>query len=45
MHPAGDGDRAPQIEAGGLDMEDVIRPIYEEASKAVGRKFEYPTKK
>jgi ribonuclease Z len=33
---------SPEIEAGRLDMDDVIRPIYEEASEALGRKFEYP---
>ena len=32
------------IEAGRLDVNDVIRPIYEEASEALGRKFEYPSK-
>jgi hypothetical protein len=35
---------SPEIEAGRLDMRDVLEPIYEEASKAIGRKFEYPTK-
>jgi ribonuclease Z len=35
---------SPEIEAGRLDVDDVIRPIYEEASKALGRKFEYPKK-
>jgi len=35
---------SPEIEAGRLDMSDVLKPIYERASKAVGRKFEYPTK-
>jgi ribonuclease Z len=35
---------SPEIEAGRLDVDDVIRPIYEEASEALGRKFEYPTK-
>jgi ribonuclease Z len=33
---------SPEIEAGRLNVDDVIRPIYEEASKALGRKFEYP---
>jgi len=40
-------DRVPysrEIEAGRLDMDDVIRPIYEEASEALGREFEYPKK-
>jgi ribonuclease Z len=35
---------SPEIEAGRLDMDDVIRPIYEEASEALGREFEYPKK-
>ncbi len=32
------------IEGGRLDMSDVLKPIYREASDAVGRKFEYPKK-
>jgi ribonuclease Z len=36
---------SPEIEAGRYDMDDVIRPLYEEASKALGRDFEYPEKK
>ena len=35
---------SPEIEAGRLDMSDVLKPIYQDASKAVGRKFEYPAK-
>jgi hypothetical protein len=35
---------SPEIEAGRLDVDDVIRPIYEEASEALGRKFEFPKK-
>lgn len=35
---------SPEIEDGRLDMSDVLEPIYEKASKAVGRKFEYPKK-
>ena len=35
---------SPEIEGGRLDMSDVLEPIYEKASKAVGRKFEYPKK-
>ncbi|MHC5024183.1 MAG: hypothetical protein ACYTGG_09780, partial [Planctomycetota bacterium] len=35
---------SPEIEAGRLDVHDVIRPIYEEAGEALGRKFEYPGK-
>ena len=35
---------SPEIEAGRLDVDDVIKPIYEEASKALGREFEYPKK-
>ena len=33
---------SPEIWAGRLDVDDVIKPIYEEAGKALGRKFEYP---
>lgn len=33
---------SPEIEAGRLDMRDVLEPIYEEASEATGKKFEYP---
>ena len=33
---------SPEIEAGRWNVDDVIRPIYEEASEALGRKFEYP---
>ena len=28
--------------AGYLDVDDVLRPIYEEASEVVGREFPYP---
>jgi len=35
---------SPEIEGGRLDVSDVLKPIYQEASEAVGRKFEYPTK-
>jgi ribonuclease Z len=35
---------SPEIEAGKLDMSDVLKPIYKEASEAVGREFKYPTK-
>jgi hypothetical protein len=35
---------SPEIEGGKLDMSDVLKPIYKEASEAVGREFEYPTK-
>ena len=31
-----------EIEAGRLDVDDVIRPIYEEASEALGKEFKYP---
>ena len=40
-------DRVPysaEIDAGRLDMSDVLKPIYKEASEALGRTFEYPTK-
>jgi ribonuclease Z len=30
------------IEGGRLDMSDVLKPIYQQESEAVGRKFEYP---
>ena len=33
---------SPEIWAGRLDVDDVIMPIYEEASEALGREFEYP---
>ena len=33
---------SPEIEAGRWNVDDVIRPIYEEASEAVGREFPYP---
>ncbi len=33
---------SPEIEAGRLDVDDVIRPIYEEASEALSKTFEYP---
>jgi ribonuclease Z len=33
---------SPEIEAGRWDVDDVIRPIYEEASEALGREFPYP---
>jgi len=32
------------IVGGKMNMDDVLRPIYEEASKAVGREFKYPEK-
>ena len=35
---------SPEIEAGRWNVDDVIRPIYEEAGEALGRKFEYPEK-
>jgi ribonuclease Z len=33
---------SPEIEGGRLDVDDVIRPIYEEASEALGKEFKYP---
>ena len=33
---------SPEIEAGRWNVDDVVRPIYEEASEAVGRDFPYP---
>ena len=33
---------SPEIWAGRLDMDDVIRPIYIEAGEALGREFPYP---
>ena len=33
------------IANGKLNMDDVLRPIYEKASKAVGREFPYPEQK
>ena len=35
---------SPEIEGGKLNMDDVIRPIFEVASEVLGRDFEYPTK-
>lgn len=35
---------SPEIEAGRLDMRDVLEPIYKALSDSLGRKFEYPTK-
>jgi ribonuclease Z len=36
---------SPDIIAGRLDVDDVVRPIYEEASEAVGKDFPYPSSK
>ena len=33
---------SPEIEGGRLDVSDVLEPIYQEASDALGKKFEYP---
>jgi len=33
---------SPEIEGGRLDVRDVLEPIYQEASDALGRTFEYP---
>ena len=33
---------SPFIEAGRWDVDDVLRPIYEDASEALGREFPYP---
>jgi len=33
---------SPEIEAGKLDMSDVLEPIWNEAGEAMGKKFEYP---
>jgi ribonuclease Z len=35
---------SPEIEAGRLDMSEVLEPIFEQAGQALGRKFEYPAK-
>jgi len=32
------------IKSGYMDVDDVLRPIYQEASEALGRQFEYPRK-
>jgi hypothetical protein len=32
------------VEGGKLDMSEVLKAIYEEAGRALGRKFEYPKK-
>jgi ribonuclease Z len=34
---------SPEIWAGRLDVDEVIRPIYKEASEALGREFPYPS--
>ena len=36
---------SPEIWAGRLDVDDVIRPIYKEAGEALGREFPYPEEK
>lgn len=33
---------SPEIEAGRWNVDDVLKPIYEEAGKALGREFPYP---
>ena len=33
---------SPEIEAGRLDMRDVLEPIYKKASESLGREFPYP---
>lgn len=33
---------SPEIEVGRWDVDDVVRPIYEEAGEALGREFKYP---
>jgi ribonuclease Z len=35
---------SPLVKSGFWDVDDVLRPIYEEASKAVGREFPYPAR-
>jgi hypothetical protein len=35
---------SPEIEAGKLNMDDVIKPIFEEAGEALGKEFKYPSK-
>jgi ribonuclease Z len=35
---------SPEIEAGRLNVDDVIQPIYKEAENALGREFPYPSK-
>ena len=35
---------SPEIEAGRLDVDDAVKPIYKEAEEALGRKFPYPSK-
>ena len=31
-----------ELSGGRIDVHDVLKPIYEEASRALGREFEYP---
>jgi hypothetical protein len=33
---------SPEIEAGRYNMDEVIRPIWDEASEALGREFVFP---
>ena len=33
---------SPEIEAGRFNVDDVLEPIYQEASRALGREFVYP---
>ena len=33
---------SPEIEAGRMDVDDVLEPIYKEAGEALGKTFEYP---
>lgn len=35
---------SPEIEAGRLNVDDAVKPIYKEAEEALGRKFPYPSK-
>jgi hypothetical protein len=39
-----DGAFTDFIASGKWDVDDVLRPIYEEASRVMGRQFEYPEK-
>jgi len=36
---------SPEIEAGRFDVDNVLKPIYEQASKIIGREFKYPDNK
>ena len=44
IDPADSMGYSPEIEAGKLDVSEVLKPIWEEMSEAEGREFPYPSK-